>query len=200
MPAFCKATTKYGGRCGNRTGGVSDYCYRHADQGVRSAGFTATLGGLLGHIIAPGPGGAALGAAAGLLVNRLERTSGQRKKRVFVSFDFDYDRTLKEFLIGQSKLPDSPFTVDDYSLKEAAPEKDWKAKARASIKRADIVLVIVGPKTYRAPGVLAEVAMAREEGKPIVQMIGYRQGSYKRVPNAGFLYAWNWENLKRILS
>ncbi len=31
------------------------------------------------------------------------------KKRVFVSFDFDNDRTLKDFIIGQARLPDSPF-------------------------------------------------------------------------------------------
>ena len=30
------------------------------------------------------------------------------KTRVFVSFDFDNDKALKEFIIGQSRLPDSP--------------------------------------------------------------------------------------------
>lgn len=29
------------------------------------------------------------------------------KKRVFVSFDFDNDKALKDFFIGQSRLPDS---------------------------------------------------------------------------------------------
>ena len=47
------------------------------------------------------------------------------KKRVFVSFGFDNDKTLKDFIIGQSKLDDSPFEVTDFSLKEAAPERDW---------------------------------------------------------------------------
>ena len=54
----------------------------------------------------------------------------KRKKRVFISFDFDNDKVLKDFLIGQSKLPDSPFEVSDWSLKEAAPEKNWEEKAR----------------------------------------------------------------------
>ena len=48
------------------------------------------------------------------------------KKRVFISFDFDNDKKLKDFIIGQSKLPDSPFEVMDHSLKEAAPEKEWE--------------------------------------------------------------------------
>ena len=36
-------------------------------------------------------------------------------RRVFVSFDFDNDKKLKDFIIGQSKLPDSPFEVSDWS-------------------------------------------------------------------------------------
>ena len=120
------------------------------------------------------------------------------KKHVFVSFDFDNDKTLKEFIIGQARLPDSPFDVIDTSLKEAAPMKTWEDKARASIRRSDLVLVMVGSKTYRAPGVLKEVQMAREEGIRIVQMIGYRDGTYTSVPNAGRLYAWNWDNLKKL--
>lgn len=121
------------------------------------------------------------------------------RKRVFVSFDFDNDKVLKDFIIGQARLPDSPFEVIDTSLKEAAPMKTWEDKARQAIRRSDLVLVMVGSQTYRAPGVLKEVQMARGEGIPIVQMIGYGEGTYTPVPNAGRLYAWNWENLKKLL-
>ena len=121
------------------------------------------------------------------------------KKRVFVSFDFDNDKVLKDFIIGQSRLADSPFEVIDTSLKEAAPMKTWEDKALVAIRRSDIVLVMVGSTTYRAPGVLKEVAMAREEKIPIVQIIGYSSGSYTAVTNAGRLYDWNWDNLKKLL-
>lgn len=122
------------------------------------------------------------------------------KKRVFVSFDFDNDRKLKEFIIGQSKLSDSPFEVVDCSMKEAAPQADWTTFAERKIKSADIVLVMVGPKTHNAPGVLKEVEMARSNKIPIVQIIGYKDGNYTAVPNAGRLYAWNWDNLKKLLA
>lgn len=122
------------------------------------------------------------------------------KKKVFVSFDFDNDKILKDFLIGQAKFPDSPFDVIDGSLKEAAPEKNWETKAKENIARADIVIVMVGPKTHKASGVLKEVNMAMQLGKPIVQIIGYKNGDYTTVPNAGRLYSWNWENLKKILA
>jgi predicted GTPase len=122
------------------------------------------------------------------------------KKKVFVSFDFDNDKVLKDFLIGQSKLEDSPFEVIDGSLKEAAPEKDWEEKANAKIKAADVVIVMVGPKTHKASGVLKEVMMANAARKKIFQIIGYKDGDYTRVEGAGVLYSWNWENLKKLLS
>ena len=120
-------------------------------------------------------------------------------KRVFVSFDFDNDLVLKEFIVGQAKNKDSPFIIENWSLKEAAPQKSWEEKARANIKRSEIVIVMVGPKTHKAPGVLKEVSMAREAGKPTIQIIGYKDGNYTSVPNAGKLYSWNWENLKKLL-
>lgn len=123
------------------------------------------------------------------------------KVRVFVSFDFDNDKALKDFIIGQSRLADSPFEVIDHSLKEAAPEKDWEAKAHAAIARADKFIVMLGSRTRYAPGVKKEVAMAKELGKPRFQIIGYQGGSEDwAVPDGGRTYRWNWENLKNLLS
>src|SRR5258707_11600731 len=99
------------------------------------------------------------------------------KIRVFVSFDFDNDSKLRDFIMGQSRNPDSPFEVADHSLKEAAPEKDWEAKAHAAIARADKFIVMLGSRTRWAPGVKKEVAMAKELGKPRFQIIGYQKGS-----------------------
>lgn len=121
------------------------------------------------------------------------------KKRVFVSYDFDHDRCLKEFVIGQSRLPDSPFDVIDFSLKEAAPMKTWEDKARAAIKRAEIVIIMLGAETWRASGVLKEIKIAKEEGKRLVQVIGYSNKTCKAIPGAGMLYRWNWPNMKNIL-
>lgn len=122
------------------------------------------------------------------------------KKRVFVSFDYDNDKRLKDFIVGQSRLPDSPFEIVDHSLKEAAPEATWEQKADAAIARSEIVIVMVGPDTYRSPGVRKEVRMARMRGKKIIQIIGYKNGNYTAVPDAGRLYSWNWQNLKHLLS
>ena len=122
------------------------------------------------------------------------------KKKVFVSFDFDNDKTLKDFLIGQAKLNDSPFEVSDFSLKDAAPEKAWLEKARAAISRAEVFIVMLGPKTKSAPGVLKEVKIANELGKEKFQIIGKKDASETwAVPNAGRVYKWDWDNLKKLL-
>jgi hypothetical protein len=123
------------------------------------------------------------------------------KTKVFVSYDFDNDKTLYDFIIGQAKLPDSPFEVSDHSLKEAAPERDWETKARAAISRADKFIVMLGSKTRSAPGVQKEVAMAKSLLKTRFQVIGYRDGSRDwAVPDAGVTYSWNWDNLKKLLA
>ena len=123
------------------------------------------------------------------------------KKRVFVSFDFDNDKTLKEFLIGQARLPDSPFEVSDHSLKEAKPEKDWLEHARRAIARSDVFMIMLGRKTKNAPGVLKELDIAIELQKTKFQIIGYKNGGKEdAVPGGGTVYSWNWDNLKKLLS
>jgi len=195
----CDATTKAGKRCRNNARPGSDFCAVHANE-VSNSGFGAALiGAAVGIAAIPTFGGALIGGAAGAFVRRLYKDSNVKKKRVFVSFDFDHDRALKDFILGQAKLEDSPFEVIDHSLNEAAPEHNWESKARAAIKRSDIVLVMVGQHTHRAHGVLKEVAMARDANVQIVQVIGYRDGKYTPVPKAGRLYTWSWDNLKRLL-
>lgn len=123
------------------------------------------------------------------------------KTKVFISYDFDNDRALYNFIIGQAKHSDSPFEVSDHSLKEAAPERDWEIKARAAISRADNFIVMLGPKTRNAPGVKKEVAMAKSLNKTSFQIIGYNNGSRDwSIPDAGMTYIWNWDNLKKLLA
>ena len=123
------------------------------------------------------------------------------KKKVFVIFDFDNDKFLKEAIIGQAKNEDSPFEASDHSLKEADPEKEWLERARAAITRSDVVIVMLGPKTKNSPGVLKEVKIAKDLKKERFQLIGYREGAEQwAVPDGGRTYKWTWENLKNLLA
>ena len=123
------------------------------------------------------------------------------KKKVFVSFDFDNDKVLKDFIIGQAKLDDSPFEVSDHSLKEAKPEQDWLDHARRAIGRADVFITMLGSKTKTASGVLKEIKIATAKEKFKFQIIGYKTGSADwAVLGGGRTYNWNWDNLKKLLS
>lgn len=123
------------------------------------------------------------------------------KTKVFISFDYDHDETLKDFLVGQSKLEDSPFELADWSIKEAISE-DWKKKARTRIKSVDTVAVICGKKTDTATGVSAEIKIAQEEKVSYFLLQGYKDGGCKRPTAAKAddkMYEWTWKNLKALI-
>lgn len=86
-------------------------------------------------------------------------------KRAFVSFDYDHDETLKIFLMGQAKNPDTPFELADWSIKKAI-DKNWRDHARRRIRSVDVVIVLCGQHTHTATGVSAEICIAKEENVP----------------------------------
>jgi hypothetical protein len=123
------------------------------------------------------------------------------KTRVYVSFDYDHDETLKDFLVGQSKLKDSPFELADWSIKESLLS-DWKESARKRIRAVDVVAVICGLNTDTATGVSAEVTIAQEEKKAYFLLAGYADKINKRPKSAkesDKLYKWTWANLKTLI-
>lgn len=199
----CRAQIKSGRRCHNIAQKDSNFCYVHRNN-VSTADISSSIltgiGVAVGHAIVPGLGGAIVGGLAGNFIGKKVGEPVMVKKKVFVSFDFDHDKFLREAIVGQARLPDSPFEISDWSMKEAAKEPEWEAKARNRILRSDIVLVIVGTQTFRAQGVLKEVRMARGGNIKIVQVKGYANKSCPRVEGAGTLYAWTWDNLKKLLS
>src|SRR4030065_78287 len=102
------------------------------------------------------------------------------KKKVFICFDFENDKTLKDFIIGQAKNIESPFELSDFSLKEEAPKREWLDRAQRAISRSDVFIVMLGPKTNKSPGVLKEVKIANELGTTKFQIIGYKEGAKTR--------------------
>ena len=122
-------------------------------------------------------------------------------KAAFISFDFDNDEFLRTALVEQAKNEDTPFNITDRSLKEALTG-DWKAKIRARIQRADLVIVMCGEKTHTATGVAAELTIAQELGKPYFLLNGHTDKTCTKPTSASStdkLYKWTWENLKLLI-
>lgn len=123
------------------------------------------------------------------------------KTRVFISFDYDHDVTLKTFLVGQSKHEDSPFELADWSIKEHI-DTNWKDKARKRIRSVDVVCVICGQNTNTATGVSAEVKIAQEEGIPYFLLWGYTDLKCVKpiaANDSDKIYKWTWSNLKSLI-
>lgn len=123
------------------------------------------------------------------------------KTKVFISFDYDHDETLKDFLVGQAKNPDSPFELADWSIKEAIDVR-WKDKARQRINAVDVVAVICGEHTDTATGVSAEVSIAQDEEVSYFLLKGYSEKTCVRptaAKSTDKIYKWTWENLKLLI-
>jgi hypothetical protein len=121
------------------------------------------------------------------------------KKRVFISFDYDYDSGAKHMLAGQAKLPDSPFDFVDASVKEHLTG-DWKEKVRKKMQRVDLVLVLCGERTDKAVGVTAEVKIAKECDKRVIYIGAYSDKKCVLPDGAGWfdtMHGWTWDNLKK---
>lgn len=124
-----------------------------------------------------------------------------QKKRVFISFDYDNDAILKNFLVGQAKHADSPFELADWSIKEHLTG-DWETKARTRMRSVDIVAVICGEKTHTATGVSAEVRIAQQERIPYFLLNGYSDKVCTKPLAATAtdkVYKWTWDNLKALI-
>ncbi|MCY1229236.1 hypothetical protein D9M68_174080 [compost metagenome] len=62
------------------------------------------------------------------------------RTKEFISFDYDHDEVLKQFLVGQAKHSNSPFDLADRSIKGAIDVR-WQDKARSRIRAVDVVAV-----------------------------------------------------------
>lgn len=89
--------------------------------------------------------------------------------RAFISFDFDNNQNEKNLFAGQcSKKSPTSFAAQDWSSKEALPEKQWEPLIHEKIRRCHMMFVLVSPTSHRATGVAKEIAMAIAQNVPFV--------------------------------
>ena len=121
--------------------------------------------------------------------------------RAFISFDFDHDIDLKQMLVGQSKNPNSPFQIGDWSVKEPMIG-NWKAQVRSRIHATNLTIVICGQYTHTATGVAAELTITRDLRKPYFLLAG-RHGVRCTKPATALtsdkIYNWTWDNLSALI-
>jgi hypothetical protein len=120
--------------------------------------------------------------------------------RVFISFDFDQMR-FEAAALGEQLRQSPRFSVENWSMKEAAPERLWPQEAEKRLNRSDVMLIVVNGNTWAAPGVRAEVELARRLRVPIRMIHPERIPRPRRVPAPGApLRAWTHDNLTGLLA
>lgn len=133
----------------------------------------------------------------------------KKKKRAFISFDFDNDEQLRNALNAQSKNEDSPFYFEDWSVKDPFPQSTWKSDVKTKIKQCDFVIIIIGKNAHKCSGVLEEIRIANEEWLPSFGI--YDQNSiYRRYDGSTYVYVpeglrtrhftWTWPNLTSAIN
>ena len=103
--------------------------------------------------------------------------------------------------MAQAGNPESPFSITDSSVRHRIGE-NWRREVRDRIRRADLTIVICGEHTHDAPGVAAEITIAREERRPYFLLRGRRRKTCTKprmALRADEMHSWTWENLRRLI-
>lgn len=122
-------------------------------------------------------------------------------KKVFISFDYDNDKDIKENLVAQTRQSFCSYEIRDASIKASIDSK-WKEEARQRIKNCDVVIVLCGEHTDTASGVTAELTIAQEEHIPYFLLQG-RRGKECKKPNHAYsfdeIHPWTWNTIDSLL-
>ncbi|QNE43958.1 hypothetical protein F1C15_09220 [Frigoribacterium sp. NBH87] len=123
--------------------------------------------------------------------------------RAFLSFDFDHDATSRVLFAGQAKKDSpTPFTVQDWSSKRSLPEAQWERLIAAKIAATNVLIVLVGPTTYTATGVVKEIAFAKAANVPIFGVYVNGAGALTPLPTGlqrNRTIGWTWKAVAAVV-
>lgn len=118
--------------------------------------------------------------------------------RVFISFDYDNNKTDKDLFAGQAKNSRTPFSIEDWSSKTHLPQREWEVLIEKKINKCNLLIVLVGKKTGSATGVVKEIAFAKNNNLPVFGVYIDGVGSNTDLPSGlsrGRVCAWTWNNV-----
>lgn len=118
--------------------------------------------------------------------------------RAFISFDFDNDKDYKELFAGQAKNSKTPFDIQDWSSKSSLPQSQWEKEIKEKINKCNMLIVLVGTKTYSATGVAKEIGFAKDQNVPVFGVYVGNAGESTTLPS-GLLRSrvvkWDWDKI-----
>ncbi|SIS96412.1 MTH538 TIR-like domain [Filimonas lacunae] len=122
--------------------------------------------------------------------------------RTFISFDFDNNKNEKELFAGQSCNSKTPFSIQDWSSKEALPQNEWEKLIADKINKCDLAIILVGKNTSKAIGVVKEISFAVKKGIPFFGVYVGGADQSTLLPSGlarNRTIAWNWEGIAKAI-
>lgn len=121
-----------------------------------------------------------------------------RQRSIYLAFEFHKDKQRCHTFMGQARQH-CQFKLKDWSLPEAEPTEEWRRRARPRIRKSDVLIVLLGPDTHNANGVLDELGLAGGVKCPIVQLMPQKR-KYGLVSEQQAVMRYKWKNLNKLLA
>lgn len=122
-----------------------------------------------------------------------------RKVGAFISFAAE-DSWARDLFVGQSRQPDTPWEIADWSLHEPFSQK-WKTQTRERIRKTDLAIMLVGQDTHRAEGAIWEAECGFEEGKKAfgVHISRSERGPIPQCFSSNNVIEWTWDGVASMI-
>ena len=128
---------------------------------------------------------------------RLASSNSRQSRPIFLSFEFQKDAGRRGTFLGHAKAH-CEFAIIDKSLPSAQHDEQWRREARARIESSAVVIVLLGPDSFNAPGVKDELSLAGEVRCPVVQLMPQNR-NYGLVAKHGAICEYKWKAINRML-
>ena len=122
--------------------------------------------------------------------------------RAFISFDVDHNSNEKVLFAGQSKLSQTPFSIQDWSAKSSMPQSQWEAIVKEKINKCNMAIVLVGKYMASASGVVKEIEMAKDQDVPIFGVYVDGANTNSNLPTGlarNRTIKWDWESIANAI-
>jgi hypothetical protein len=118
--------------------------------------------------------------------------------RAFISFDFDNNKTEKDLFAGQAKNSRTPFNIEDWSSKTHLPQREWENLIESKINKCNLLIVLVGKKSYSATGVEKEISFAKINNVPVFGVYVDGANTSTDLPDGlqrNRTISWDWDKI-----
>ncbi|MFN8288948.1 MAG: TIR domain-containing protein [Chitinophagaceae bacterium] len=122
--------------------------------------------------------------------------------RAFISFDFDNNISEKYLFAGQAKNSRTPFNIEDWSSKTHLPQREWEQLINEKINKCNMLIVLVGEKTYSATGVKKEISFAVANDVPVFGIYVGEATASTTLPDGlrrSRTIEWDWEKIAEMI-